>query len=272
MIVIKGVRRTGKSSLLNVGLRISGIPYMIFDVRRFMPISMEKFYDVFGDLLTNFYRRNRGIKSVLDKVRGIGVYGFRVEFTDRNMGVLTNIIDMINEWGRKRNTFIALAFDEAQYLRMLRGIEELLAHIYDYCDNIKLILTGSEVGILDKLLGVRRVEAPLYGRAYVEIIMRRLADKEAIEFLKLGFNQAGKFISEDEIKEVVYRLGGIIGWLTAYGYYRIRMNREGAMEKVIQEGSSTVKKEILNFLSNRLQARDRYLTILKSLDESMSWN
>jgi len=113
MIVIKGVRRTGKSSLLNVGLRLSGIPYMIFDVRRFMPISMEKFYDVFGDLLTNFYRRNRGIKSVLDKVRGIGVYGFRVEFTDRNMGVLTNIIDMINEWGRKRNTFIALAFDEA---------------------------------------------------------------------------------------------------------------------------------------------------------------
>lgn len=124
---------------------------------------------------------------------------------------------------------------------------------------------------MDKLLGKRNPKAALYGRSYTEIMMNRLTYEKAIEFLKLGFREQKTEIPRYQIEETVTVLDGIIGWLTSYGYYRLRMEHEEALNRVIEEGSEIVKQEIENFLATRQIARTRYLTILRLLDKPRRW-
>ena len=49
----------------------------------------------------------------------------------------------------------------------VQGEKELLAlfaHAYDSLPNQRIILTGSEVGLLHDFLGINDYESPLYGR------------------------------------------------------------------------------------------------------------
>lgn len=271
MIVIKGIRRTGKSSLLRVGLELSNLPYVIIDVRSLGYLTPDNFYDMFAEALTELIKREKGVLSFLTRVRGLSISGVSVEFTERNRRTLYEVLREIEEWASRKHSFI-LAFDEAQDLRLIPGFEKLLAHIYDYRGGIKIVLTGSEVGVLDRLLGRANPSAPLYGRSFIEIIMGRLDRAKALEFLKLGFREQGLTPPEAELREAVSMLDGIIGWLTAYGYYRIREGHEEAMRKVVDEGSKLIKEELENFLSIRRVARIRYLTILRLLLKPLRWS
>ncbi len=85
---------------------------------------------------------------------------------------------------------------------------------------LKLLLAGSEVGLLDKFIGIGNPKAPLLGRAFAEITLERLPAERSLEFPRAGFQQAGLRVPEDEISQAVSGLDGIIGWLTFYGYLR----------------------------------------------------
>jgi len=62
-----------------------------------------------------------------------------------------------------------LVIDEAQALRMSSyRFDSLLAYIFDTLD-IKLIVSGSEVVLLNRFLRLDDPEAPLYGRAYKSV-------------------------------------------------------------------------------------------------------
>ena len=102
--------------------------------------------------------------------------------------------------------------------------------------------------------------------------MKRLTRDKASEFLQLGFKEQDMSVPGEEISEVISLLDGIIGWLTSYGYYRLRMTHEEALERVLEEGSQLVKKELENFLAIRQVARTRYLTILKLLTRPLKWS
>ena len=59
-----------------------------------------------------------------------------------------------------------------------------MAYAYDSLRYVNFVLTGSQVGLLYNFLGLNDPNAPLFGRAYMEVKTRRLSPDEAYEFLK----------------------------------------------------------------------------------------
>ncbi len=60
------------------------------------------------------------------------------------------------------------------------------------------------------------MKSPLYGRIMDELTLEPFSREKSMEFLRLGFRQYGVDVDENEVREVVDRLDGIVGWLTYY--------------------------------------------------------
>jgi AAA+ ATPase superfamily predicted ATPase len=89
MIAIKGIRRTGKSSLLRVGLRKSGLPYIILDARAFGLFSPDHTYDLVASSLSKLIDEHRSIARLLKKVKGISISGVNVDFSSKDRQLST---------------------------------------------------------------------------------------------------------------------------------------------------------------------------------------
>ncbi len=262
MIVIKGLRRTGKTSLLNVALKESKVDYVKIDVRE------GPFYsrDEFMAFLIKKIRQKIGesyIDKVMKKISGVALsykeFTAQVFFSKKeNLSFFFETLS--KELGKRQ---LILAFDEAQLLKEIH-FDFILASIFDNYKNIKLVLTGSEVGLLDNFLGKKEYQAPLYGRAYFEIESRRLNEEDAIRFLQEGSYQIHKTILFHELQDVRENLDGIIGWLTQYGYLRLNVSHEKALERIKEEGKEIVRKEFAAFLQTR-KAKQRYMNIVKEI-------
>jgi len=268
MIVIKGVRRTGKSSLMRVALNELKTPHIFIDLRLSGPLTPEAIYEYFSMELSKFLEDGL-LRRMLSRVRGVEISGLKLEFAEKRMDVLGRILDELGRWAEGRQ--VVMALDEAQELRILRGFDKILAHIYDYVGGIKIMLAGSEIGLLDKLLGISNPKAPLFGRPFSEINLKKLNWEKAVEFLKMGFEQVNIKVSEDEIQEAVSKLDGIIGWLTFYGHLRTKGDPY-ALEKAVENGSKMVAEEFNQFLSGRQIARKRYIEVVKTLIKPSTWS
>ncbi len=271
MIVIKGIRRTGKSSLMRVSLSEAEYPSLLVDMRAGGAFSTDDFHYHLQEGLSSLLRW-KGVRKYLERVKEVQIAGVKVELLSRRPSTLGTIIRSLNEWADSQGLYLVLAFDEAQDIRFVRGLTELLAHVYDYEDRIKLLLAGSEVGVLDRLLGRRNPSSPLFGRAYSEIKLGKLPRDKGLDFLVRGFEQAGVRPPLSELEEAVSKLDGLIGWLTYYGYYRLRLSHERALERTLEEGSYLSAQEFMNFLGNRSLARRRYLLIIKLLVNPVRWS
>jgi len=108
-------------------------------------------------------------------IRGISISGLAIEFSSRDSTTLAEVLEALNKWGEDMGGFVVLVFDEAQDFLYFPRLDSILTHVYDYLSHIKLVLAGSEIGLLDKLLGVRKVKSPLSGGPYTTITMRRLS-------------------------------------------------------------------------------------------------
>jgi AAA+ ATPase superfamily predicted ATPase len=268
MIVIKGLRRTGKSSLMRVALNETKVPHIFIDLRLSTPFTPENFYQYFSKELEKFLKE-KTLKKILSKIKGIEISGLKLKFKERKINIIAEILEEIGKWSENKQ--VVLAIDEAQDLRYMKGFDKILAHVYDYVKGIKILIAGSEVGLLDKVLGIGNPKAPLFGRAFVEINLKKLSKEKSIEFLKIGFEQAGIKVDEEEINKAVSILDGIIGWLTFYGYLRTRGYGD-ALERAINEGAKLIANEFKQFLEIRQIARRRYIEIMKTLIRPLRWS
>jgi AAA+ ATPase superfamily predicted ATPase len=277
MILIVGLRRTGKTSLLQTGLAEAKLPGIIVDLRAIG----EKPYATKKDLLqllessvNTFLAEQKGHAGrVIDRlkgIKGVQVMGTGVSFSWAGKEPL-QIVDMLKLLeemaGREKHRFI-IAFDEAQELGKIAGfnVQKILAHVYDYFKNTSIVLTGSAIGLLRDFIGTDDPDAPLYGRAITEIVLGRLSEGQSRDFLQKGFEQLGTRPNEKVLGEALVRLDGIIGWLTLFGSI---CKREGvsasSIGKVREIGKSMARKEFLNFLAPRQIAKRRYMRIMKNL-------
>jgi AAA+ ATPase superfamily predicted ATPase len=272
LIVIKGLRRTGKTSLLNVALNEINMKNVKIDVREspfydkkeFLIFLIKKIRERMGSFLDKIIENIAGVKL------GYGKFSFELFFSKEEN--INSFFENLNSWLTKKRQNLILAFDEAQLLKGIK-FDYFLASIFDNYKSIKIVLTGSEVGVLDKLLGKADYNAPLFGRAYLEIELKKLKEEDVTKFLELGFKQINKKIEFEEVREVVENLDGIIGWVTYYGWFRYKgLSHRKALEKVKEEGSVLTKKELENFLGER-KAKARYLKLLKYLKKGYnSWS
>ena len=264
LVVVQGIRRVGKSSLLNIALAESKSPHIKLDLREvyFTHGCVSKFYlyRVLSQELSKLSKTHR-LLSWLEKVRNVKIAGFEVQLDWREKGTgLTDVLRAVDGWASAYDDRVVIAIDEAQYLRMAgrTRYDALLAWAIDNLDNTVFVLTGSQVGVLQDFLGTDNPRSPLYGR-YARIIkLGRLGREEAIDFLKKGFEEAG--VKPPDLDEAVNALDGLIGWLTLYGHTCVSEGKAdvGQFLKMAAKLAAEESKKIL-------RGSDRYQTVLKAI-------
>ena len=248
LIVIQGLRRTGKTSFLNVALKESDLPYVVLDIRG-LPFNPSQ-ADIVRRVETSFNKLNKKwfsqLQNALKPVKGVSFLGNTVSFDWGREGIdLVTLFDRIDIWSEEKRLKFLLAFDEVQLIRGDKNLIRLFAHIIDYNQNMCLIFTGSEIGLLFDFLGFEDPDSPLYGRHYTEIVMHNFDESESREFLKTGFDQIKIELNEDVLGYSIEQLNGTVGWLTIFGA-RCRERGEASKEEVdivVSEGGKLARSE-----------------------------
>ncbi len=267
LILLLGLRRLGKSSLLNVALNELPNPSIKIDVRKtYSEFSSVNRYVIGKMLLSAMSGRRRIIeeaRAFLERIRGVNVSGVRIEITSKEFSI-TELLEALNEYGERVGRII-IAFDEAQYLRFggATKYDGILAYAIDNLENLTFVLTGSEVGLLFDFLKFNDPNAPLFGRYHHDIVLERFSPELSVEFLRRGFEEGEVGVSERGIEKAVEELDGIVGWLALYGYVRVTrgVGHEKAIEEVLREAKSVVNSE----LSKLFAYSPRYRVILKAI-------
>lgn len=267
LILLIGMRRLGKSSLLNVTLSELPNPSVKIDVRKiYSEYSSVNRYIIGKALLSSLSGKKRlveEVKTFLSKVKGIAFSGMKVEITSKDFSI-TGLLEALNEYGGERGR-VVIAFDEAQFLRFggATRYDGIIAYAMDNLENLTFILTGSEVGLLFDFLKFDNPEAPLFGRYHHDISLERFSKELSEEFLRKGFEEADFPVREREIEDAVEELDGIVGWLSLYGYIRVtrKINHKKALEEVLSEAKSVINTE----LSRLFTYSPRYRVILKAV-------
>lgn len=244
-IAVYGLRRTGKTSLIKVVLNSLRKKYIWIDSR---DISSKD--DLYDKLLKEVHKLKRF------KIERISIKGVEL-----SLSFFKKRLDYLNTHK------LILVIDEAQLLKRLH-LDKTLAFIYDNYPRIKVVLSGSEVGMLLDFLGKSSARAPLYGRAVFEIQTQRLNKEDAYLFLGQGAKQVKILLKEEEIRTAIEKLDGIIGWLTKYGWYRLRFSHKEALRKTIEEGKYIAEEEFQRFA---VRAEKKYKAIIKSIKGGARW-
>jgi AAA+ ATPase superfamily predicted ATPase len=279
LITIAGLRRTGKTSMLLTATTNISDPVIIVDLRTLLELPYGSKKELIQEIERAFnihYSRQLGIgKKLLNwlkKVRGVQISdrGLSLAWGGKEPVDLAELFDEMNSWAVKEKKHVTIAFDEAQELRKVAGVDsrKLLAHLYDYCRNITIILTGSEVGLLYDFLGEEKEETPLFGRHIVRVSLEPLPPERARDFLTRGFKQAKIKVSDPSILDsATERLDGIIGWLNLFGVASVEKSKpsDESIEYVARIGKSISRKEFNNFLKDKEVARSRYEEIMRFL-------
>ena len=271
LILIVGLRRVGKSSLLLVGLDEAKVPYLRFDFRTGHRTT-QSFVSSLNVGISSFSERESKLTKELTKnlngVKGINITPTatsKIRLT--NLEPLTLLFDSLNGLARDENLKFVLAFDEVQLLRHLRGFDatELIGYIYDNFENLTTVLTGSEIGMLYQFLFSRVASA-----SYQEIKLKPLSSDKAKEFLEAGFDQHGLNAPPEFINLAVEKLGGYVGWLTNLGAQVVAGKRRfepEIIDKILRRIVVLPAQEVQTFLSQSQITGDykAYMAVLRKL-------
>jgi len=278
MTLLLGMRRVGKTSVLKVALNELDAPYLYLDLRSLEDYSRPSLYRLLSEALSGILPKWKRLEGFLKNIKGVSVYGFKVEFNWKEESLsLSEILGTLNRFaGETEKGFLAVAFDEAQIFRNFSGgkgrldFGRILAYAYDNLQNLRFILTGSEVGLLFDALKLEDPSSPLYGR-YVKIIRLERFDKEkSFSFLRRGFEELKMDMSEEILHEIYKRVDGIAGWLTYFGcsVYELRKVEREVLDEVTEGALKLVEDEL-----KRVFEKSRYYRlVLKAVSIGMdSW-
>ncbi|MDJ0269166.1 MAG: ATP-binding protein [Aigarchaeota archaeon] len=276
LILLLGIRRVGKTSLLKVALRESGLPYIYLDLRAVGEDGFTRaaLYIQLSGALSRLSTRYR-IADYLRRVRGVKILGSGVEL-DWGMKppLLNQLFTALNNWAIEQQTRIIIALDEAQLLRYMTGgkgrlnFRALLAHVYDNLRQLTTVLTGSEIGLLMEFLEAGGKESEFYGRYREEVILERFNREEAIGYLRAGFRELGIEPEDNSIIDAVEKLDGVVGWLALYGYTATR-NPDKEPKEILQQVITEAKSVATQELRKLIYASHNYRLVLKAVAEGV---
>jgi AAA+ ATPase superfamily predicted ATPase len=265
-IFIKGLRRTGKTSLMKVAINEIKYPSTYIDTRIYS--NRTEFLQGLVKSLNTLTQQvgiYGKIKSHLPKE--VELSGVRVKLTNEDLYDYAKELDHYLHSSKKR---AVLFVDEAQRTKRFDG-DAVFASLYDATKNLCFVFSGSEIGLFEDFSGASS-ESPFYGRAKRIIEINPLLNEKSLEFLRQGFIQAKKTYKEEELEEAVERLDGIIGWLTLYGHYRVNFSHKKSLEQVLSDAVKITSAEFKEFLKNKQEAKSRYEIIMYGLSErNMQW-
>jgi len=254
LIVIKGIRRVGKTSLMKVAYNKLSSPKVFLDGREY-PYGRSLINTAFEKILAQ-----------VDPTYQVFEYLSSVEIGPFSLSLSTVPSTLKDIDNRLSKSHAYIFIDEAH---MVEGLDALIAVCYDWMPRVSFVISGSEVGLMENFF---TPTAPLFGRARMEITLHPLSPESAVEFLRLGFAQMGKEFKDKEISSAVENLDGLMGWLTYYGYLRRDMPHEKALEKLKGDAKLLLAAEFSKFLSKQRGEKQRYMEIVKCLRRGpLSW-
>ncbi|MEM4739769.1 MAG: ATP-binding protein [Zestosphaera sp.] len=264
-----GVRRSGKTSLIKTFISEYGYPALYLDVRRLADYGYSRagFLRLVAEGFSEYRSLLDKLRKYLDRVKGVRISHVGVEFEwGAREPPLTSMLEQLNKYAEKQKTVFLIVFDEAQELRFLTGyrkldVRKIVAWSYDTLHHVKFVLTGSEVGLLHEFLGFNKPSSPLYGRAKEAVVVDRFPREKAIEFLEVGFSEAGFSPQRETLEVVVEKLDGIPGWLALYGYVAVQKKRFDVFGEVFEEAVTLALSE----LSKLKKYSDLYSHVLRAV-------
>lgn len=284
LVAVTGIRRIGKTSLLNTSLNESELLYLILDGREFASGTkikkkgfMRKFENDLNRAVSEQKEWHDKIADLLGGIQWIRVsedlpfIQFEWERDAAELDPLDILTTLDDAAGGNGDRFI-LVLDEAQEFRKVMGVDmqNLISYIYDRFDHTQVVVSGSQIGVLYDFLNLEGPDSALYGRGMKEVKVPRLSKEDSMDFLRKGFGQAEFEPEADVLKSAVERLDGIIGWLTLFGSVALDRGEitEQAIEKTSRKGAEMQVKEFENFLQLRPSAEERYTTTLEIVAQS----
>jgi len=264
LTVVTGVRRLGKTSLILVAL--SERPGIVVDLRGVRQ-SWESLYRKINTAINDLAKTNKTLWSKMKKslktISGVSVMGTGITLSwGSDRPDLATLLERFAEHD------VVVAFDEIQTIRgaLGRKFAEVLAHLYDHSD-LKVILSGSEVGLLYDFLGVEDPKAPLYGRYFHEVKLRRFNHFESMDFLTKGFEQAKVEVPKEVLEYAVEKLDGIVGWLVNFGWKSVQTGKATTktVDEVLEEAGKLAVGEFNSFLKKHIPADRRLAGVMRAI-------
>lgn len=250
LILCLGIRRVGKTSLVKTFMNESGYPAIYVNASRLSEYNYSRtgLYRILSEEFTRSRGKLAKLIERLKRIKGITVGGYGIELDWRESVSISSILEELNDYAEDEGTLFLIVIDESQELRFLRGYNRMdfrgiIAYSYDNLRRVKFILTGSEVGLLYRFLELDKYESPLYGRVVEEITVDRFSEEKSVEFLESGFREAGMEVPRRVLEEVVYKLDGIPGWLSFYGYEVLR-TRKLDVDQVVEKAVNLARSEL----------------------------
>ncbi|MCY0850772.1 AAA family ATPase [Sulfuracidifex metallicus] len=277
LMIVSGLRRTGKTSLVKSVLNEVNAIHIFLDMRRFENREYIVYKDFLGLLEREVNSKTKKWKGVLDHfkaIKGVSVAGMSLSFSwGKERTEFSDVLSSLNDWANENGRNVTVVIDEAQELTKLKGYDVLpsMAYAFDNLRNVNFIITGSEVRVKTKFLKLEKENSPLYGRAHVEVNVNTFDKETSIMFLEKGFEEHGINFRRGE--EVYEGLGGNPGWLTYYGYVYVKEGDGKAMENTRIYARKLLSKELCDFLieGGRLGSKERYLRVLETCKSGCSW-
>ncbi len=257
LVLVLGIRRIGKTSLLKSFLEEwLGIYVDMHGVRR-----EPDLYDRISMGITSSMDK---LKNIIRGIRGIKVLGVEVMVKWRGKDSIS-LVGLLEELDKKGERII-LVFDEPQLIRppVSMEIKSAIAYAYDHLENITIILSGSEIGLLRDFVGIENPDSPLYGRYALELIVERFPTDLSLEFLRKGFRELGVSVEQHVIEDAVRLFDGIVGWLVFFGRSYVDGVRDTS--RILNMAVQLALREL-----NKLSRREKL--VLKAIAEgAKSWS
>ena len=275
LIIILGLRRTGKTSLVKSVLNSLKSTYIFLDMRKFEAreyIVYKDFIKVLEKEVNKLVKRHKDLLPHF-RISGVQIMGVSLNFEwGKERVELSDIFESLNGWAEEKGKTVYIVIDEAQELIKLRGYNVLpsIAYAFDNLKNLSFIITGSEVRVKDKFLKLEDEGSPLFGRAHVEIKISPFDKDTAIRFLEEGFKEQG--VEFGDVEKVYEVLGGNPGWLTYFGYTYIKYRDESrALSETKKYARRLLSREFCSFLREGGRDKRRYLRVIETCREGCSW-
>jgi len=256
LVVVSGLRRYGKTSLILTTLNDMGVDYVFLDCR-LLPSGMVSISDVIY-LLERELSRKSWFRAIANSIDGIEVGPLGVRFRRRDFSTLVGVLERLE--GK------VLVLDEVQELRRCRyRFDSLIAYLYDHVD-VKIVVSGSQVGMMYRFLRFEDPSAPLYGRPFYEVKLKPLDRERAREFLIKGFEQEGVEPPHNLVDRALELFNGVIGWLTYFGYAYARLGVKN-LDEILDKAAKLAYEELEHTLQIFGVGKPRYVAILKIVAE-----
>ena len=257
LVMILGCLGCGKSSVVKVFLEECEYPYLyvncnlLFDSKSALKGFVENLSSAF-----NIFAERWNISRRLVFEKPFSKF-FREGFLE--------FLNWLDSWAGSFGFRVALVFDDAFLLPRVRGVDFkwLFSRIYEFNRNITVFLVGPEI-VYRYFLSRGSL---LYGKFVRKIIVKPFDRDLAYGFLERGFREQGLRVYRDVLEEIVNRCGGVVKWLTFFGYWiSRRLKEEGAVDsRFLDWVECRAYSEAVKGVEVMLSGKGRSLKVLKAL-------